>query len=367
MADLIAETKTVTFAEPFVMRNGEILPDLAIAYETYGSLNAEKDNAIWVCHALSGDAHCAGRYAEASKYGWWHTLIGPGKKLDTDKYFVICSNVIGGCSGSTGPSSTNPKTGKPYGLDFPIITIADMVAAQKRLLDRLGIARLHAVIGGSMGGMQALQWAVSYPDVVRNLVAVATCVRHTAQQIAFNEVGRRAIVSDPNWKEGHYYGTEGPALGLSVARMIGHITYLSETSMMNKFGRRVRETHADKFEPAFEVETYLSHQGSAFVGRFDANSYLYITKALDTFDLASESGTLEDSLARFKGRTLLISFSSDWLYPPVQLKEIATAIRKKQGAVTYCEIETDYGHDSFLLKNDQMESLIEGFLAFHPA
>ena len=366
MADLIVETQSVTFPEPFVLRNGETLPTLTLAFETYGTLNEAKDNAVWICHALSGNAHCAGRYPNSSKVGWWDTLVGPGKALDTNKYFVVCSNVIGGCSGSTGPGDINPKTSKPFGLDFPLITIADMVAAQKKLLDYLGIPSLHAVIGGSMGGMQALQWAVMYPDVVHNLVALATCARHTPQQIAFNEVGRRAIVSDPNWKGGFYYGTEGPVLGLSVARMIGHITYLSETSMMAKFGRRVREAHAEKFEPAFEVETYLSHQGSAFVGRFDANSYLYITKALDTFDLASEEGSLGDSLARFKGRSLLLSFTSDWLYPPAQLKEIATAIRMHQGAVTYCEIDADYGHDSFLLKNEQTESLVDGFLDFQP-
>ncbi len=221
MHEIIVETQTAHFQEPFPLRNGETLPELTIAYETYGALNEKKDNTVWVCHALSGDAHCAGRHEDARKPGWWDTLIGPGRKLDTNRYFVICSNVIGGCSGSTGPSSIDPRTGKPYGLTFPVLTIADMVNAQKRLLDHLNIPTLHAVVGGSMGGMQAMQWAVSYPQTVENLVVVASCVRHTPQQIAFNEVGRRAIVSDPHWKGGHYYGTEGPSLGLSVVRMIG--------------------------------------------------------------------------------------------------------------------------------------------------
>ncbi len=347
---------------PFKLRNGETLPNLTLAYETYGELNQARDNAIWVCHALSGDAHASGIHAKTGKKGWWETLIGPGLAVDTDKWFVVCSNVIGGCTGSTGPSSPNPSTDRPWGLDFPLLTIADMVDAQKVLMDHLGIRSLKAVLGGSMGGMQALQWAAAYPQVVRNMVVLATCARHTPQQIAFNEVGRRAIVSDPNFHGGHYYDGHGPDLGLSVARMIGHITYLSETSMMSKFGRRVREPGASKFEPAFEVETYLSHQGSAFVDRFDANSYLYITKALDTFDLASEGGSLEAALGHFKGRALFLTFSTDWLYPPSQLKEVATALRRSKGNVTYVEIDSDFGHDSFLLENPHLESLVEGFL-----
>jgi homoserine O-acetyltransferase len=366
MSELVSETKFLHSAAPFKLRNGETLPDLTLAYETYGTLSPAKDNALWLCHALSGDAHAAGRDSKTGKPGWWDSLVGPGKGVDTDKWFVVCSNVVGGCTGSTGPSSPRPGSDKPWGLDFPLVSVADMVEAQKLLLDHLGIPSLHAVLGGSMGGMQVLQWAVAHPDKVKNLVVIATCVRHTPQQIAFNEVGRRAIVSDPNWKGGHYYGTDGPVLGLSVARMVGHITYLSETSMMAKFGRRVRETGAEKFEPAFEVETYLQHQGSAFVDRFDANSYLYITKALDTFDLASEGTSLEDALGRFKGRSLLLTFSTDWLYPPNQLKEVAVALRKSRGDVTYVEIDSDHGHDSFLLENPQMASLISGFLAFHP-
>ena len=366
MSELVSDTMIFKSEAPFPLRNGESLPGLTIAYETYGTLSPGKDNAVWLCHALSGDAHAAGRHAKTGKPGWWDSLVGPGKGVDTDKWFVVCANVVGGCMGTTGPSTFNPSTGKPWGLDFPLLSIADMVEAQRLLLDHLGIPRLHAVLGGSMGGMQALQWAVAHPDRVRNLVVIATCVRHTPQQIAFNEVGRRAIVSDPHWQGGHYYGTEGPTLGLSVARMVGHITYLSETSMMAKFGRRVRDNDARKFEPAFEVETYLSHQGSAFVDRFDANSYLYITKALDTFDLASEGANLEDALSRFKGRSLLLTFSSDWLYPPSQLKEVAVALRKTKGDATYVEIASDHGHDSFLLESPELSSLVSGFLAFRP-
>lgn len=348
--------------EPLPLRGGEELPSFTIEYETLGRLSPEKDNAVLICHALSGDAHVAGISAKNGKTGWWESLVGPGKGIDTDRWFVVCSNVIGGCQGSTGPSSINPATGKPWGVDFPLITIADMVEAQRRLVDHLGIKRLHAVVGGSMGGMQVLQWMASYPNRVRNAVAIATCARHTPQQIAFNEVGRRAIISDPQWKGGHYDPGGGPALGLAVARMIGHITYLSEASMFLKFGRRLRHSPQEKFEPAFEVETYLSHQGSAFVDRFDANSYLFITKAIDTFDLAAETRSLQETLGRWHGRTLLLSFSSDWLYPSSQAKEIATALRRNQADVTYCEIDVDYGHDSFLIPNPQQESLIAGFL-----
>jgi homoserine O-acetyltransferase len=351
-----------TSEEPLELKGGDVLPSFTLEYETLGNLSPDRDNAILVCHALSGDAHVAGLSAKNGSPGWWETLVGPGKGIDTDRWFVACSNVIGGCQGSTGPSSPHPGTGRPWGADFPLVTIADMVEAQKRLADHLGVKKWHAVIGGSMGGMQVLQWMVSYPARLRNAVVIATCARHTPQQIAFNEVGRRAIISDPNWKGGHYEPDAGPALGLAVARMIGHITYLSEASMFLKFGRRLRHSPQEKFEPAFEVETYLSHQGSAFVDRFDANSYLFITKAIDTFDLLAEGRPLEEALSRYRGRTLIVSFSSDWLYPSSQSKEIATALRRSRGDVTYCEIDVDFGHDSFLIENPQQSTLVSGFL-----
>ena len=359
----LVKTQYHTLAAPLVLQIGEALTGVRIAYETYGGLNAARDNAVLVCHALSGDAHAAGYHADAAKPGWWDMMIGPGKGIDTERYFVICVNVIGGCGGTTGPSSLNPSAGRPFGSDFPLITVADMVQVQALLLDHLGIDRLHAAAGGSMGGMQALQWAVSFPERVGSIAAIATCHRHGAQQIAFNEVGRRAITADPEWRGGHYYDENGPSHGLAVARMIGHITYLSETGMMAKFGRRVRQTTEDKFAPAYEVETYLTYQGESFVQRFDANSYLYITKALDTFDLAAESGSLEAALRPYKGRILLVSFSSDWLYPPAQAKEIARAARRAGGDATYCEIQSDYGHDAFLLENGRLAPLVAGFLA----
>ncbi len=362
----LVQTQYLTLLEPLTLRCGETLPEFTVAYETYGRLTKAKDNVVLVCHALSGDAHAAGYHENMKKPGWWEIMIGPGKGIDTDRWFVVCSNVVGGCRGTTGPSSPNPASGRPYGPDFPLVTVADMVEVQRRLLEALGIETLHAAVGGSMGGMQALQWAVSYPGRVRNVAAVATTHRHSAQQIAFNEVGRRAITADPLWRGGHYYGGPFPAHGLAVARMIGHITYLSEGGMMAKFGRRVRHKPGDKFAPAFEVETYLSYQGESFVQRFDANSYLYITKALDAFDLSEGATTLETTLAPFKGRLLLVAFSSDWLYPPAQSKEIASAVRRNGGDVTYCEIQSDYGHDAFLLENDRLAPLVAGFLRRQP-
>lgn len=358
----LVQTQYLTLPEPLVLQCGETLPSVTVAYETYGALSPQGDNAVLVCHALSGDAHAAGYHEGPAKPGWWETMIGPGKGIDTGRYFVLCANTIGGCQGTTGPSSLNPATGRPYGTDFPLVTIADMVEVQRRLLDRLGIGPLHAVIGGSMGGMQALQWAVACPDRVQRVVAIAVCHRHGPQQIAFNEVGRRAITADPHWRGGHYYGGPGPVHGLSVARMIGHITYLAEAGMMDKFGRQVRQQPAEKFAPSFAVETYLSHQGESFVQRFDANSYLYITKALDTFDLSAGAGSLEAALKPFHGRTLLVSFSSDWLYPPAQGREIARAIRLGGGDVTYCEIQSGHGHDAFLVESDRLALLVAGFL-----
>jgi len=349
------------------LEHGGRLDGATVAYETYGKLNRENSNAVLICHALSGDAHAAGWYRGEEKPGWWDIIIGPGKALDTDKFFVICSNVLGGCKGTTGPSSLNPKTGKPYGLDFPFITLKDMVDVQKRLLDHLGIDKLFAVIGGSFGGMQVLQWCVSYPEMVRLAVPIATSAYSSPQQIAFNEVGRRAITSDPDWHNGNYYVRTPPARGLSLARMIGHITYLSDDSMHQKFGRRLQGKTEFGFDLAsldFQVESYLSYHGDAFVKRFDANSYLYITKAIDYFDL-TKNGAL--SLAEaFKGTStkfLVISISSDWLYPPYQCKEIAKALSANDIDVRHCTIRSNYGHDAFLLESGQMNYTIQNFLS----
>ncbi|MBN1435932.1 MAG: homoserine O-acetyltransferase [Sedimentisphaerales bacterium] len=336
-----------------------------VAYETYGRLNDNKDNAILVCHALSGGAHAAGWMEGASQPGWWDNMIGPGKAFDTDKYFVICANVLGGCYGTTGPASIDPETGKPYGLRFPVVTVSDMVNVQARLLDHLGVEELLTVTGGSMGGMLALQWAVSYPKRVRSVIAIATTYRHSPQQIAFNELTRQSIMADPGWNNGDYYGGEGPRLGLAVARMTGHITYLSDKGMELKFGRRLRarEKYGFDFSKEFEVETYLQHQGKSFVNRFDANSMLYLTKALDYFDLSDNHQDLTEA---FKGCQdslfLLVAFSSDWLYPAQQLKDIARAVRRAGGDATYYEINSDYGHDAFLLDYEKQAPLVQSFL-----
>jgi homoserine O-acetyltransferase len=354
------ETKYFTFANPpdeMILESGEKLGPITLAYETFGELNSQKSNAILVLHALSGDAHAAG------PEGWWNSLIGPDKGLDTKKYFVICSNVIGGCQGSAGPSSFNLKTGKPYGTDFPLVTIGDMVEAQVRLIKHLGIEKLLAVVGGSMGGMQVLQWMVSYPERICSAIPIATTMKHTPQQIAFNEVGRQAIIADPDWKKGHYYGSSVPAKGLAVARMIGHITYMSDTSMAEKFGRRVREDKDPfKFGAEFEVEGYLRNRGDNFVKRFDANSYLYITKAIDYFNILNGNKNLDNIFKGLKANVLVISFKSDWLYPPHQSQEIVKACKLAGVDTTYCEINSTYGHDAFLLETEQETSLIIHFL-----
>jgi homoserine O-acetyltransferase len=365
----IVRTKKVTFDQPgqeLVLEGGGTLAPFTIAYETYGKLNERRDNAILVTHALSGDAHVAGRHSANDKRpGWWDMMIGPGKGLDTDKYFVISSNVIGGCSGSTGPASPDPATGRPYGTDFPIITIADMVNAQAMLVDHLGIDKLLAAVGGSMGGMQVLEWAVSHPDRVHLCLPLATAARQPTQAIAFNEVGRQAIMADPDWHGGHYYGGRTPAKGLSVARMIGHITYLSDEAMQEKFGRRLRDVHdySFTFSADFEVESYLRYQGLSFTNRFDANTYLYITRAIDYFDLTRRQGTLVDAFRDVTARFLVLGFSSDWLHPPYQLKEIVSALRATQKHVSYYEVESHYGHDAFLLEREKMEGIIGAFLA----
>lgn len=355
-----AEQKQLTFADPpdeLLLESGEKLGPITLAYETYGRLDDQKKNAILVLHALTGDAHAAG------PNGWWESFIGPGKGLDTNKYFVICSNVIGGCRGSTGPSSINPKTGEPYGTDFPIITIGDMVNAQKHLIDYLGIEQLVAVIGGSMGGMQVLQWSVTYPEKIRSAIPIATAMKHTPQQIAFNEVGRQAIMADSDWRSGHYYGAAIPAKGLAVARMIGHITYMSDASMAEKFGRRIRKDKEQfKFGADFEVEGYLHYRGDNFVKRFDANSYLYITKAVDNFNILNGNKNIANIFKVLKAKVLVISFKSDWLYPPHQSQEIVKACKLAGIDTTYCEINSSYGHDAFLLETEQETQLIKSFL-----
>jgi homoserine O-acetyltransferase len=359
---MIVETQQVQF-DSITLDSGATLAPVDVAYETYGELNDRKSNAILVLHAFSGDAHAAG-IGHDGKPGWWDNMIGPGKAFDTNRYFVICSNVLGGCKGTTGPSSINPATGCPYGMSFPVITIADMVRLQKMLIEHLGIRRLLGVAGGSMGGMQVLEWAVSYPNMVAAALPIATTARHSAQQIAFDEVGRQAIMADPDWCNGDYYGKKPPARGLAVARMVGHITYMSDDSMREKFGRRFRtqETIPD-FSNVFEVESYLRYRGSQFVDRFDANSYLYITKAMDLFDLTNGHGSLAAALEHVQSRFLVLSFTSDWLYPTYQSLEIVSALRGRNRDVAFCELPSNYGHDAFLVDVAEQTELIRGFLA----
>jgi homoserine O-acetyltransferase len=362
----MVETKFARF-ESLPLDSGLMLSPVTLAYETYGELNAERTNAVLVLHALSGDAHAAGYLPGEVRPGWWDILIGPGRAFDTDKYFVVCSNVIGGCKGSSGPSSINLDTNTPYGLHFPVVTVPDMVRAQKMLVDHLGIARLLAVCGGSMGGMQSLEWVVSYPEMVTSCIPIAATHRHSPMQIAFNEVGRQAIMKDPRWREGDYYDVEPPDSGLAVARMIGHVTYLSDESMHTKFGRRLQDRIAygyDFFTRDFEVESYLQHQGEVFTKRFDANTYLYITKALDYFDLANGHGSLVEAFAEVQPDTrfLVIAFSSDWLYPAYQSKEIVRALRSNMLDCTFVEIHSSFGHDSFLIEVGQQTHLIKNFL-----
>jgi homoserine O-acetyltransferase len=358
------ETKEYTFAYPpneLKLECGKSLGPVTLAYETYGRLNADKSNAILVCHALSGDAHAAGLHEGEDNPGWWEDMIGPGKAFDTERYFVICSNVIGGCKGSTGPSSINPKTGKPYALDFPMITVADMVNAQRHLIDHLGIGKLLSVAGGSMGGMQVLQWVASYPERVRSAIPIATALKHSPQQIAFNEVVRQSIMADPDWRQGNYYEYGQPAKGLAVARMIGHITFMSDQSMEEKFSRRLKNgDYSFKFGADFEVEGYLRYRGDAFVKRFDANSYLYITKAIDYFDLSN--GRLVMREKPIDTRFLVISFKSDWLYPCYQSQEIVRQLKTGFIEATSCEIASTYGHDAFLVEVEEQTHLIRHFL-----
>jgi len=346
--------------ESLELDSGQALAPVDVAYETYGELNSECSNAILILHAFSGDAHAAGISAETGRPGWWDNMVGPGKAFDTRRYFVISSNVLGGCGGTTGPHSTDPSTGSPYGSRFPQVSIADMVRLQKLLTDSLGIERLLCVSGGSMGGMQALQWAASYPDSVASVIPIATTHRHSAQQIAFNEVGRQAILADPDFNQGDYYDRRVPERGLAVARMVGHITYMSDDSMREKFGRRRRK--APDASDLFEVESYLRYRGVQFVSRFDANSYIVITRAMDTFDMTPTSDALEDCFTRGDTRFLVISFTSDWLYPSYQSQEIVRALRSRNRDVAYVELTSNYGHDAFLLEAGEQTALIQGFL-----
>ena len=361
----IVETKYLNISEPIELDSGKVLDEITVAYETYGELNKEKSNAILVCHALTGDAHAAGWHEGDKKPGWWEIVIGPGKALDSEKYFIICSNVLGGCKGTTGPSSINPKTKKEYGLDFPVITISDMVKVQKKLVDSFGISQLYAVIGGSMGGMQVLEWMVSYPKMMKKAIPIATAAMSYPQQIAFNAVGRQSIFSDPNWNSGNYYETgEIPRNGLSLARMIAHITYLSDESMDIKFGRGLQDKDeiSYDFTVDFQVESYLKYQGESFVKRFDANSYLYITKAVDLFDL-SVNDSLIDGFKDVEAKIEVISVDSDWLYPTEQSTEIVTALNANDVEVSFSEIKSNYGHDAFLLEKGQLNYIFANFLS----
>jgi homoserine O-acetyltransferase len=354
-----------TWIEPLLLESGASFGPITLTYETYGSLNAQRDNAILLQHALSGDAHAAGRHSwNDRKPGWWDPMVGPGRAFDTDKYFVICSNVLGGCQGSTGPSSTNPATGRAYGASFPVITIGDMVRAQVRLLDLLGIEQLHAVAGGSMGGFKALEWMVSYPERVRGAILIATSARHSTQSVAWNAIGRRAIMSDPNWRGGDYYGHEPPNDGLAVARMIGHVTYLSDLSFEQKFGRNFQGAPGPRFEleQEFAVESYLEYQGRSFNDRFDANSYLYITKAMDYWDLPGQHGSLETAFAKSQADVLLLSFDSDWLYPTSESRMIADALRRVGQPATHIELQSIAGHDAFLIDYEDQVLFVRDFL-----
>lgn len=364
----IVETQYITVSNPpseLTLRSGARLGPITIAYETYGRLNSAKSNAILIVHAFTGDSHAAFYHKGDDKPGWWDEMIGPGRPFDTDKYFVICSNVLGSCQGTTGPASIDPKTGKPYGLSFPVVTIPDMVEVQKMLIDHLGIKKLLSVAGGSMGGMQAAAWAVMYPHMMNSSIIIAACHRHTAQQIAFHEVGRQAVMADPDWMGGDYYGKAYPKRGLAVARMIGHITYMSEASMEQKFGRRLakKDVLGYNFSKEFEVEGYLEYRGQSFVERFDANSYLYLTKAMDYFDLTEGDRKLSEVFSHVTADILIISFTSDWLYPSYQSQAMVRAMKANDVEVSYVELSSDYGHDAFLVEMDEQARAVSNYLA----
>jgi homoserine O-acetyltransferase len=351
--------------DPLVLDSGRTLGQVEQVYETYGRPNEERSNAVLICHALSGDAHAAGIHSPHDKrVGWWDSMIGPGKAFDTEHYWVICANVIGGCKGSTGPNTNNPDTGQPFGSDFPLITIGDIVTAQKRLIDHLGIEKLFCVVGGSMGGFQALEWALRYPASVHSVISIAAGAQLSAQGIAFNAVGRHAITNDPEWRGGHYYGTAGPVRGLASARMVAHITYLSEISLNHKFGRRLQSADRLSYDinHEFAVESYLNHQGTRFTERFDANSYIYITKAMDYFDIARTYGPLREAFALAEARFLIISYSSDWLFTTAQSKEIVRALIANDQDVSFIEIDSPHGHDAFLIETDRLTQITAAFL-----
>jgi homoserine O-acetyltransferase len=350
--------------DKLLLESGHTLGPVEVLYETYGEPNADRSNAILICHALSGDHHAAGIHHPEDRYtGWWDGMIGPGKAFDTQRYWVICSNIIGGCKGSTGPGSIHSATGKPYGLEFPVVTIGDMVEVQKRLVDHLCISRLYSMAGGSMGGFQVLEWMLRYPEMVRSAICIASAARLSAQAIAFNAVGRSAITRDPEWREGRYEG-KGPEQGLAIARMVGHITYLSEMLMDSKFGRRLQSANrlSYNFASEFAVESYLDHKGSAFTERFDANSYLYITKAMDYFDLTRTYGFLKEAMRLVQARSLFVSYSSDWLFPTSQSLEMVRALLSNGKPVSFIEIDSPYGHDAFLVEEERLARIVSGFL-----
>lgn len=362
----LVSPKDFHYSKPFEFESGQSIPEFTLRYETYGQLNAARSNVILIAHALTGDHHCAGvQSLKDRKPGWWNSLIGPGKPIDTTRYFVLCVNCIGGCQGSTGPKSIDPRTGQPYNLTFPFITIRDMVRSQKILLDHLGIPELYSVIGGSMGGMQVLQWAIEYPDFVKRIIPMATTWRQNAQAIAFDEVGRQAIMQDPEWETGDYDPKKGPNVGLAIARMMAHITYLSDLSMDRKFGRKRQEGKDNRysFDIEFEVESYLRYQAESFVNRFDANTYLYFTRALGYFDLANAYGSLDQAFQNLKCKALSIGFTSDWLFPPDQNREIVLAMLRQGIEASYTQLDIDLGHDSFLIDSPELFGLVRDFLA----
>ena len=355
--------RRVSLNGPLILASGQRLERVEVAYETYGTLNPDASNAVLVCHALTGDQHVASVHPRTGKTGWWTRMVGVGRPVDPTRHFIVCANVLGGCSGSTGPGSIDPATGAPYAMSFPVITIADMVAVQVALLDHLGINQLAAAVGGSMGGMQVLELASRYPERVRSVVVIASAARHSAQNIAFHEVGRQAIMADPEWRGGGY--TSSPAAGLAVARMAAHITYLSEAGLTEKFGRRLQDRDAlgFGFDADFQVESYLRHQGLSFVERFDANSYLYITRAMDYFDLAvPHDGRLAEAFRGTATRFAVISFTSDWLYPTVESRRIVSALNAAGAEVSFVELESPHGHDSFLLDAPELNRVVDGFL-----
>ncbi len=364
-AELNLVNETLVLPAPLPLDGGQSLPRVEVAFETIGTLNPEKSNAILLFHALTMDQHVVSTHPRTGKPGWWSKSVGPGKVIDTDRFFVICANVLGGCMGSTGPASLH-EDGKPWAMRFPVITIRDMVRAQVALLDAFGIDQVHAVIGGSMGGMQALSFAANWPERTRAVLVIASTARHSAQNIAFHEVGRQAIMADPKWKGGDYHGAgKGPENGLAVARMAAHITYLSEAGLTEKFGRRLQNRDAKTFgfDADFQVESYLRHQGLSFTDRFDANSYLYITRAMDYFDLAEEhGGKLAEAFAGSAARFCLISFDTDWLYPTAESRVIAHALNAAGAPVSFVELSAPFGHDSFLLDVPAQDRVIAGFL-----